>query len=332
MLGLVAVLHGLAWGDARTPLLVADDTGLRVRLGGDWTGVPWAHVERVEVDERGRVSDGHVAVIAAEAADELADARWRSRLGAAAEPLVLRRLARRAVRPDHDRVRRRMCRRHLERLAAGRAPDRRPRRGARGARADGRDHDARPTTPTSTEVQPAGVTSRPRRRADLSAARGRPRSAAEARPRCSSHPANASDGLRFPSVVSTLAAERRVAMSSPYPEQVNRRHAGLSSPSPSTRTPKQLTETSRRSAPRATTRTHRRRPSPTAPIGNVGLIIDATTDLSARAMSKVRRAAPLATSAELLRDQPIASPDRDAEADVTWSSAEPSASHASGSG
>ena len=63
VLGLVAILHGLAWGDARTPLLVADETGLRVRLGGDWTGVPWTHVERVEVDDRGRIRDGHVAVI-----------------------------------------------------------------------------------------------------------------------------------------------------------------------------------------------------------------------------------------------------------------------------
>ena len=44
VLGLVAILHGLAWGDTRTPLLVADETGLRVRLGGDWTGVPWTHV------------------------------------------------------------------------------------------------------------------------------------------------------------------------------------------------------------------------------------------------------------------------------------------------
>ena len=83
VLGLVAILHGLAWGDARTPLLVADETGLRVRLGGDWTGVPWTHVERVEVDDRGRIRDGHVAVMAAEGADELANARWRPRLGAA---------------------------------------------------------------------------------------------------------------------------------------------------------------------------------------------------------------------------------------------------------
>ena len=83
VLGIVAILHGLAWGDARTPLLVADQTGLRVRLGGDWTGVPWSHVERVEVDDRGRVRDGHVAVIVADDAEELANARWRPRLGAA---------------------------------------------------------------------------------------------------------------------------------------------------------------------------------------------------------------------------------------------------------
>nr|MBA3233138.1 hypothetical protein [Propionibacteriales bacterium] len=71
VLGVVAVVHGLAYGDARTPLLVADQTGLRVRLGGNWFGLTWTQIERLEVAERGRVRDGHVAVFASEVADVL---------------------------------------------------------------------------------------------------------------------------------------------------------------------------------------------------------------------------------------------------------------------
>lgn len=82
ILGVIAIAHALAFGDARTPLLVADDTGLRVRLGGDWIGLTWSQVERIEVDERGRVTDGHVAVLAADLGDALDSATWRGRLGA----------------------------------------------------------------------------------------------------------------------------------------------------------------------------------------------------------------------------------------------------------
>ncbi|MGH3471257.1 MAG: helix-turn-helix domain-containing protein [Nocardioidaceae bacterium] len=64
VLGTVAVVHGLAFGDARTPLLVADSTGVRVRLGGGWSGIPWESVERVEVKRRGRVRDGHIRLVA----------------------------------------------------------------------------------------------------------------------------------------------------------------------------------------------------------------------------------------------------------------------------
>ncbi len=82
LLGVVAVAHALAWGDARTPLLVADDLGLRVRLGGDWTGLTWDLIDTIEVDERGRLTDGHVAVLAADPAAALAQANLRSRMGA----------------------------------------------------------------------------------------------------------------------------------------------------------------------------------------------------------------------------------------------------------
>ena len=36
-----------AW-DARTPLLVADDHGVRVRLGRVWQGIPWHDLDEVE--------------------------------------------------------------------------------------------------------------------------------------------------------------------------------------------------------------------------------------------------------------------------------------------
>ena len=34
--------------DARTPLLVADDQGVRLRLGKAWTGLPWTELAEVE--------------------------------------------------------------------------------------------------------------------------------------------------------------------------------------------------------------------------------------------------------------------------------------------
>jgi cytoskeleton protein RodZ len=82
VVGLVALGFAVAWRDARTPLLVADETGVRVRLGSAWTGVPWQQVECVEVQQRGRVRDGHVAVLLPEGVDVLAGATTRSRLAA----------------------------------------------------------------------------------------------------------------------------------------------------------------------------------------------------------------------------------------------------------
>jgi Helix-turn-helix domain/Domain of unknown function (DUF4115) len=81
-LGLVAVCYGYAWTDARIPLFVADRTGLRIRLGSAWTGVPWELVRSVEVEERGRIRDGQVLVLTADSADMLADATRRSRWAA----------------------------------------------------------------------------------------------------------------------------------------------------------------------------------------------------------------------------------------------------------
>ena len=47
--------------DARTPLLVADDLGVRIRLGRQWRGLPWDAVERVVVaPRRGLLRDGRL--------------------------------------------------------------------------------------------------------------------------------------------------------------------------------------------------------------------------------------------------------------------------------
>jgi cytoskeleton protein RodZ len=62
-LGVFAVvfLHSLL--DARTPLLVADELGVRIRLGTTWRGLPWEGIERVVVQpRRGLARDGSLVV------------------------------------------------------------------------------------------------------------------------------------------------------------------------------------------------------------------------------------------------------------------------------
>lgn len=63
LLGVLAVGYLRSLLDARTPLLVADETGVRVRLGPDWRGVPWDAVDRVVVTpRRGVLRDGRLVV------------------------------------------------------------------------------------------------------------------------------------------------------------------------------------------------------------------------------------------------------------------------------
>jgi hypothetical protein len=52
VLGLIGVLNLAALLDARTPLLVADDLGVRLRLGRSWVGLPWAGLHEMEHRER----------------------------------------------------------------------------------------------------------------------------------------------------------------------------------------------------------------------------------------------------------------------------------------
>ncbi|CAN5700080.1 hypothetical protein BH10ACT10_BH10ACT10_02680 [soil metagenome] len=57
----IAVLNLANLVDARTPLLVADDLGVRIRLGNQWRGLPWNAVERAVVQPRqGLLRDGRL--------------------------------------------------------------------------------------------------------------------------------------------------------------------------------------------------------------------------------------------------------------------------------
>ncbi len=57
----IAALYLANLVDARTPLLVADDLGVRIRLGNQWRGLPWDAVDRVVVQpRRGLLQDGRL--------------------------------------------------------------------------------------------------------------------------------------------------------------------------------------------------------------------------------------------------------------------------------
>lgn len=57
----LALVHLAQLVDARTPLLVADDLGMRIRLGRHWRGLPWDSVGTVVVQHRrGLLRDGRL--------------------------------------------------------------------------------------------------------------------------------------------------------------------------------------------------------------------------------------------------------------------------------
>ena len=63
LLAVLAVWHLAALVDARTPLLVVDEMGLRLRFGAEWRGLPWEAVRRISVSpRRGLLRDGRVVV------------------------------------------------------------------------------------------------------------------------------------------------------------------------------------------------------------------------------------------------------------------------------
>lgn len=64
VLGLLGVTHLLSFVDARVPLLVADNQGIRLRLGRTWQGLPWGAIREVQHRPRsGWLHDGRLAVV-----------------------------------------------------------------------------------------------------------------------------------------------------------------------------------------------------------------------------------------------------------------------------
>ena len=63
VLGAIAVTFFRSLLDARLPLLVADEMGVRVRLGRQWRGLPWEAIDSVVVKpRRGLLHDGRLIV------------------------------------------------------------------------------------------------------------------------------------------------------------------------------------------------------------------------------------------------------------------------------
>ena len=63
VLGAIGVVNLAALLDARTPLLIADDLGVRLRLGRSWVGLPWGGLHEVEhCPQRGWWRDGLLVV------------------------------------------------------------------------------------------------------------------------------------------------------------------------------------------------------------------------------------------------------------------------------
>lgn len=63
VIGLLGVVWLHAFVDARTPLLVADELGVRLRLGRVWRGLPWGAIASVEhKPRRGLFRDGRIAI------------------------------------------------------------------------------------------------------------------------------------------------------------------------------------------------------------------------------------------------------------------------------
>ncbi len=64
VMGLLGAYWLVSLVDARTPLLVADAQGIRIRLGRTWRGLPWTAVHHVEhTPRRGLLRDGLLVVV-----------------------------------------------------------------------------------------------------------------------------------------------------------------------------------------------------------------------------------------------------------------------------
>ena len=66
-LAIVAYFHLIAALDARTPLFVADNHGVRLRVGNDWAGITWADMGEIRVEHReGWRHDSRIKVVSSD--------------------------------------------------------------------------------------------------------------------------------------------------------------------------------------------------------------------------------------------------------------------------
>ena len=64
LFGFIGISQLLSVLDARIPLLTADESGIRIRLGREWLGLPWSTVEQVVVEHRdGAIRDGRLVIV-----------------------------------------------------------------------------------------------------------------------------------------------------------------------------------------------------------------------------------------------------------------------------
>ena len=64
VVGAIAAAHLQSFVDARVPLLVVDEQGVRLRRGRTWHGLPWSDIDRVEHEPRhGLFHDGRVVLV-----------------------------------------------------------------------------------------------------------------------------------------------------------------------------------------------------------------------------------------------------------------------------
>ena len=64
LLAVISYVHLIAALDARTPLFVADDQGVRLRDGHEWVGFLWQEMGDIRVERRdGIVHDARVKVV-----------------------------------------------------------------------------------------------------------------------------------------------------------------------------------------------------------------------------------------------------------------------------
>ena len=74
LMGAVAAVYLRSFVDARTPLLVADTQGVRIRLGHTWRGLPWGALTAVQhTPRRGFLRDGRLVLEPRNAAKALAE-------------------------------------------------------------------------------------------------------------------------------------------------------------------------------------------------------------------------------------------------------------------